>query len=136
MAEFITVLCRLPSGVTLELHNIGALKNRTTAPAPLMQPATSLRSVTLNGAKHDPSYHPAEGRLLGRAGRTQVEKDFWEAWLKQNEKNQLVTQKLVFAEATPDRASDAVRDLKAKKTGLEGTDQDALPKDVSKMEKN
>lgn len=136
MAQSLTVLCRLPSGVTLDLHNQETLKQRATASTPMMHPATPLRTVTLNGATHDPSYHSVEDRLLGRAGRTQVDKDFWEAWLKQNEKNQLVTQKLVFAEATRAKADDAMKELKSEKTGLEGAGQDALPKDISKMEKN
>lgn len=135
MAQFVTVLCRLPSGVTLELHDTAQLQARAASDAPIMQPPTPRASVTLNGAKHDPRYHAAEGRLLGRAGRTQIEADFWTAWLEQNERNALVTQKLVFAEATPAKADSAVAELATEKTGLEGNDQNALPGEVSKMDK-
>lgn len=136
MAEFITVLCRLPSGITLDRHDFNTLSQRAKTKASVLHPAQPLQSVTLNGAKHDPRYHAAEGRLLGRAGRTQVDKEFWEAWLKQNAQNQLVTGNLVFAEATRAKADDAMEELKSEKTGLEGAGQDALPKDISKMEKN
>lgn len=100
-----------------------------------MQAAVALRSVTLNGAKHDPAYHHAEGRLLGRAGRTIVDADFWSAWLAQNERNQLVTQHLVFAEANAAKADAAVAELAKEKTGLEGVEQNALPGDVKKADR-
>ncbi|MXV35965.1 MULTISPECIES: hypothetical protein [unclassified Saccharibacter] len=135
MAKFITVLCRLPSGVELELHDLDSLKERANSAAPIGLASVPRQSVLLNGAKHDPTYHPAEGRLLGRAGRTQVEEDFWNEWLKQNERNDLVTRKLVFAEASPTKADAALAELSKERTGLEGNDPDNLPKDVSKLEK-
>lgn len=134
MANFVTVLCRLPSGITLELHNLDDLTARTGSEAPVMQAAAPLDKVTLNGAKHDATYHSAEGRLLGRAGRTQVDADFWGKWLAQNQRNQLVTQKLVFAEANPAKADAAVAELKTERTGLEGSDPAKLPGDVKKAE--
>lgn len=135
MANSVTVLCRLPSGVTLELHDLDGLKSRASSEAPVMQAAIPVRSVTLNGAKADPAYHRAEGRLLGRAGRTIVDADFWSAWLAQNERNQLVTQKLVFAEANPAKADAAAAELNKEKTGLEGVEQNALPGDVKKADR-
>lgn len=135
MANFITVLCRLPSGIELELHDLGILKERASSDAPIGLASVPRQSVLLNGAKHDPTYHPAEGRLLGRAGRTQVDADFWNAWLKQNERNGIVTRKLVFAEANPTKADAAVAELAKERTGLEGVDPDNLPKDVKRMEK-
>ncbi|MCX5617031.1 hypothetical protein NQF87_08655 [Bombella sp. TMW 2.2559] len=135
MANTVTVLCRLPSGVILELHDLDGLKSRTASEAPVMQAAAALRSVTLKGAKHDPSYHEAEGRLLGRVGRTEVDADFWKAWLDQNQRNQLVTQYLVFAEANAAKADAAAAELSKEKTGLEGEDRNALPNNVKKLEK-
>ncbi|MXV35746.1 MULTISPECIES: hypothetical protein [unclassified Saccharibacter] len=135
MANFVTVLCRLPSGIELELHDLGILKERASSDAPIGLASVPRQSVLLNGAKHDPTYHPAEGRLLGRAGRTQVDADFWNAWLKQNERNELVTRKLVFAEANPTKADAAVAELAKERTGLEGVDPENLPKDVKRMEK-
>ena len=135
MANNVTVLCRLPSGVTLELHDLDGLKSRASSEAPVMQAAVALRSVTLNGAKHDPAYHHAEGRLLGRAGRTEVDGDFWKAWLDQNQRNQLVTNHLVFAEANAAKADAAAAELNKEKTGLEGVEQNALPGDVKKADR-
>lgn len=131
----VTVLCRLPSGVTLELHDMDGLKGRAASEAPVMAAAIPVRSVTLNGAKEDPTFHHAEGRLLGRAGRTEVDGDFWKAWLDQNQRNQLVTQKLVFAEANPAKADAAAAELAKERTGLEGVDQNALPGDVKKADR-
>lgn len=135
MAQCVTVLCRLPSGVTLKLYDLDQLTQRATSETPIMQPAAPRRSVTLNGAKHDPRYHPAEGRLLGRAGRTQVDGEFWEAWRAQNTHNALLTDKLVFAEASPAKADSAMAEMSREKTGLEGNDPDNLPAEVGKMEK-
>lgn len=132
MAQTVTVLCRLPSGITLELHDLDALKARASSEAPVAVAARPMKSVTLNGQKHDPRYHQAEGRLLGRAGRTQVDADFWNAWLAQNERSELVTQKLVFAEVNASKAEAAVAELATERTGLEGVDESALPQNVEK----
>lgn len=135
MAQTVTVLCRLPSGITLDLHDIDALKTRAASDAPIGVAARPVKSVTLLGQKHDPRYHGAEGRLLGRAGRTQVDADFWNAWLAQNERNELVTQKVVFAEANAAKAEAAVSELATERTGLEGVDEAALPQNVEKSDR-
>lgn len=135
MADTLTVLCRLPSGIRLELHDLAALKSRAKSQAPIMAPARALSSVTLNGIKHDPLYHPAENRMLGRAGRTTVSAEFWNAWLEQNAHTDLVTQKLVFAESTPSRANSAMAELAQSRTGLEGTDHTTMTNGVTPLEK-
>ena len=135
MANLVTVLCRLPSGIRLDLHDIDTLKSRAASEAPVMGAAPLVRSVVLNGAKTDPSYHHAEGRLLGRAGRTEVDSDFWNAWLAQNKNSELVRHKLVFSEANQSKADAAVKEMAKEKTGLEGLDQNALPGDVKKADK-
>ncbi|MUG89678.1 hypothetical protein [Bombella sp. ESL0385] len=133
MADHVTVLCRLPSGIRLELHDLPSLSERAQASAPIMAPPQARASITLNGIRQDPHYHPLENRLLGRAGRTNVPTDFWKAWLEQNKTSSLVTQKLVFAETTAARADNAMNELAKERTGLEGAEHTSLVEGVTPL---
>ena len=135
MADTVTVLCRLPSGIRLDLHDLSSLSERTQATAPVMTPPQARSSILLNGIRHDPLYHPVENRLLGRAGRTTVPTNFWKAWLEQNRQSDLITRKIIFAETTPARADNAMAELAKDRTGLEGADNTTLAEGVTPMQK-
>lgn len=135
MADTITVLCRLPSGIRLDLHDLSSLSERTQATAPVMTPPQARSSILLNGIRQDPLYHPVENRLLGRAGRTTVPTNFWKAWLEQNRQSDLITRKIIFAETTPARADNAMAELTKDRTGLEGADNTTLTEGVTPMQK-
>lgn len=134
MADTVIVLCRLPSGIRLDLHDLASLSERTQATAPIMAPPQARSSILLNGIRQDPFYHPAENRLLGRAGRTTVPTDFWKAWLEQNKQSDLITRKIIFAENTPARADNAMTELAKERTGLEGADSTTLTDGVTPMQ--
>ncbi|MCT6814206.1 hypothetical protein [Bombella apis] len=135
MADTVTVLCRLPSGIRLDLHDLSSLSERTQATAPVMTPPQARSSILLNGIRQDPLYHPVENRLLGRAGRTPVPTNFWKAWLEQNRQSDLITRKIIFAETTPARADNAMAELAKDRTGLEGADNTTLAEGVTPMQK-
>ncbi|WP_282799622.1 hypothetical protein [Bombella apis] len=135
MADTVTVLCRLPSGIRLDLHDLSSLSERTRATAPVMTPPQARSSILLNGIRQDPLYHPVENRLLGRAGRTTVPTNFWKAWLEQNRQSDLITRKIIFAETTPARADNAMAELAKDRTGLEGADNTTLAEGVTPMQK-
>ncbi|WP_198027223.1 hypothetical protein [Parasaccharibacter apium] len=134
MADTVTVLCRLPSGIRLDLHDLSSLSERTQATAPVMTPPQARSSILLNGIRQDPLYHPVENRLLGRAGRTTVPTNFWKAWLEQNRQSDLITRKIIFAETTPARADNAMAELAKDRTGLEGADNTTLAEGVTPMQ--
>ncbi|WP_249079262.1 hypothetical protein [Parasaccharibacter sp. TMW 2.1884] len=135
MADTVTVLCRLPSGIRLDLHDLSSLSERTQATAPVMTPPQARSSILLNGIRQDPLYHPVENRLLGRAGRTTVPTNFWKAWLEQNRQSDLITRKIIFAETTPARADNAMAELAKDRTGLEGADNTTLAEGVTPIQK-
>lgn len=121
--QTITVFCRLPSGIVLSLFPEGEAERRAEAEKakrPDLSPMQALKTVTLNGAKHDPRYHPMHNSILGLAGRTEVDADFWNAWLRQNANAPIVKEQLVFAESSTAKGESRLHELKDSKTGFEG----------------
>jgi len=129
MADTVTVLCRLPHGLELRIAPPGDVERRaqlSAAGTPDRSPVGYVKSVTVNGANRAPDYHPKDNVLLGRVGRTQVEKSFWDAWLAQHKDSDLVKNHCVFAEVT-ERAADAkAREFATEKTGFEGVSPEDL----------
>lgn len=129
MADTVTVLCRLPHGVVLSITPDGDVERRaklSAAGTPDRSPVVSVKSVTVNGANKAPNYHPKDNVLLGRVGRTVVDKAFWEAWRAQNANSDLVKNNCVFAEMTEARADAKARELEGVKTGFEPIDPEEL----------
>lgn len=127
MAETITVICRHPSGIKLDLYDMETLKARNLSSTPSMSSPVPVRSVVLNGIKSDPRFVKEANIHLGLGGRTQVDKDFWEAWLKQNASSDLVKKNIIFAEINEKRALDRLDSEGKTPTGMEPLNQDKLP---------
>src|SRR5215469_7005941 len=104
--ENVTVACKLPNGVHLDLRN---------------EAGRPIARVTLKGfafpreAGFIPDYAVAGGYAL-TAG---VPKSFWEQWLKQNAGLDLVTKGFVFASSRYDRVRDQAKEREDLKSGLE-----------------
>lgn len=122
----VTVICRMPSGLALDLYDDADLKARAASAAPVMTPPTPKATVRLHGARRDPRYHPKENVMLGMGGRTEVDADFWEAWTKQNANFQPLKSGLIFAAAKEADAVAELADRGQSRTGLEGLDPKAL----------
>ncbi|QDH17414.1 hypothetical protein [Swingsia samuiensis] len=126
----VVVYCRLIHGISIGIFKkeaIEARAERSAAKAPDFSPLIPYRTVELNGANTDPRFHPKENILLGRAGRTLVDKDFWDTWLEQNKESDLVKNNLIFAEATEASASARMTELQYEATGFEPKTEDQLP---------
>ncbi|QCE35646.1 hypothetical protein FAI40_10085 [Acetobacteraceae bacterium] len=137
MAENVTVICRMPSGVKLDLYDMQALSERAAVLKqggfpPQLAP---IKVVTLKGASSDMRFHKADNVLIGMAGRNIVDAEFWEAWLAQNQNSQLVTKGLVFAEKNSKRAEAKFKEVKSEKTGLESLDSSKPIEGVTKLDK-
>ncbi len=125
MADTVTVLCRMPHGLRLRISHEGDAERRAQLSAdkrPDLSPVGYVKEIEIKGANRAPDYHPKDNVLLGRVGRTTVDKAFWDAWLKQNADSDLVKNKCVFAEQTDARANARADELKAEKTGFEPLD--------------
>lgn len=130
MADHVNVFCRLPNGIVLSLFPEGEAQRRASSNKSknlVLNPMRELKRVTLNGATHSSSGYIAERNImLGKAGRTLVERSFWDAWLKQNAHSELVRENLVFAEATEKSGNARLKELADEKTGLEPREQNEL----------
>lgn len=129
MADTVIVLCRYTHGITLRLSAAGEAERRaqlSKEDRPDRSPTRVVQQVTLNGANKAPDYHPKDNVMLGRVGRTVVDKSFWDAWLKQNADSDLVKNQVVFAELTDTRANAKAAEFKAEKTGFEPLDPEEI----------
>ncbi|NSL91404.1 hypothetical protein [Acetobacter syzygii] len=123
----VTVICRMPAGLVLDLYDVDALAARASASTPVMAPPRPVASVRLNGAKADPRYHARDNLLLGMGGRTEVDASFWQAWCTQNPHFLPLKNGLIFAQP---RAEDAAAELAERgqhRSGLEGLEPQGLP---------
>ncbi|GBR70992.1 hypothetical protein [Gluconobacter kanchanaburiensis] len=125
MADIVTVLCRMPHGLRLRIAPEGDAERRakmSEEKRPDLSPVSYVKEIEINGANRAPDFHPKDNALLGRVGRTVVDKAFWEAWVKQNADSDLVKNQCVFAEMTEARANAKAAEFKTEKTGFEPLD--------------
>lgn len=96
MAEVVTVGCKLPNGLVVEIEGY---------------------TVTLNGAN--------SSNVIGGYGLTEgVDKTAFDKWLKAHANQPYVKNELVFAQAKTNSAQDKAQENASVKTGLEGLPQD------------
>lgn len=123
----VTVICRMPAGLMLDLYDTAELAARARAATPVMAPPKPSARVQLNGAKADPRYHARDNLLLGMGGRTQVDASFWQAWLAQNPNFLPLKNGLIFAQPDTDAAGAELAERGQHRTGLEGLEPTSLP---------
>jgi hypothetical protein len=123
MTEFVTVCCKLPMGLVIEIdelhHEIPALGGGTKE-VPTWKP--SGRKITLNGANAANPRSPNPGRAVAGYGLTEVPKDFWDEWVEQHKGFGPLTNGSLFAQPTADRAQGQMREHEGVQTGLERLD--------------
>lgn len=117
--ETVTVACKLPHGIHMDLRN----------------PDNTLRArVTLNGASKG-----AANQRFGEAGfglTFNVPKDHFEQWLKDHENHPAVKNELIFAHREQASVEAKARENENKKSGLEPVDpNDKKANGVEKMSK-
>ncbi|CEF53217.1 hypothetical protein [Acetobacter ghanensis] len=126
-ASTVTVICRMPAGLVLDLYDAGELAARAGASTPVMAPPKPTASVRLNGAKADPRYHARDNVLLGMGGRTEVDASFWQAWTAQNPHFLPLVNGLIFAQPRAQDASAELAERGQHRSGLEGLEPKSLP---------
>lgn len=126
-ASTVTVICRMPAGLVLDLYDTDELATRARTSTPVMAPPKPTASVRLNGAKADPRYHARDNLLLGMGGRTQVDASFWQAWCAQNPNFLPLKNGLVFARSTERDAGAELAERGQHRSGLEGLEPTSLP---------
>ena len=97
----IVVACKLPNGLHLDVPGKGR--------------------VTLKGVALPFGVAP-EAPMPGGYTLTQVDEEFWQAWVKNHADSDIVQKKIVFASARSDHTRGMAAEQKEIKTGLEPTD--------------
>lgn len=106
MAEVVTVGCKLPNGLLIDVDG---------------------KVVHLLGAN--------SSNVIGGYGLTEnVDKDYFEKWLKQHANQRYVKGEMVFAQSKTNSAQSKASENASVKTGLEGLPQDKPVEGVVKDE--
>lgn len=101
MASTVIVMCKLPTGIILDMPNPDGGPDRT---------------VRLNGANHPEA-------VLG-AGLTYVDAEFWAAWRERNKGFDPLETGAIWAAEREGDAKAQAKEMKGHKTGFEGLDPD------------
>ena len=112
----VTVGCKLPHGLVLEIVEVGKSDGKE-----MLNPAPVGKRVTLAGANslHTGILMPATLQIA----YTAVDADFWAAWLKKNSDLAFVKNGMVFAAEKPADAQAMGREHAKEKSGFEGLNQ-------------
>jgi hypothetical protein len=108
MANTVRIGCKLPNGLILEILEAG----------PGMFPAPMGKRVFLKGSNSTLTAK-GENPLIARFAFTDVDADFWEAWMKKNKDMPFVKNGSVFMEESAKDAKAAAKERKDVPTGLE-----------------
>jgi hypothetical protein len=123
MTEMITVCCKLPNGLILELDELRREVPATGGKEVAVWRGTG-RKVQICGSNANHPDSPNPGRVVGGYGLTEVPLDFWDAWAAQHKGNPLLLNALLFAQPTSDRATSKAKDQAKVVTGFEPMDPD------------
>lgn len=113
MSKKVLIGCRLPHGLVLEYRGV---------------------SVTLKGKNS--KVLPSVGIYVPEQdfATTEVDADFWEAWIKEHSTFPAVTSNSIFVAKDPSSAEAVAKELRAESTGFEQLDP-IKEKDVKKLDK-
>ncbi|HDJ1441608.1 TPA: hypothetical protein PPN70_004057 [Serratia rubidaea] len=92
MAEQVTVGCKLPNGLVLDVQG---------------------KQVKING------FRSKEVRIIGGYGLTSIDKDLWDAWLKVHKNQPYVKNGAIFAQENGNSARAQANEQEKVKSGLE-----------------
>lgn len=146
-ANTVTIACKLPNGMFLDLmgeekeemvpSNSGPVRQvkRDLLKRVLVRGVAAERRLERGDEHGDPMESPGIMTVQGGYGLTfGVDKDFWDAWLRQNANSDLVKNRLIFA-AAGDKAADQAREQEEIRSGLEPLDPEKLPKGLERVKR-
>lgn len=129
-ATTVTVACKLPNGLWLQLYDMVDGREMTPQGPQVTKVARkSGAPIKLNGCALRFG-QTSEVPMPGGYALTQVPADFWAKWLEANEDSDIVQNRLVFAHDTADKASAQAREQLREKvrSGLEPIDPKNPPR--------
>lgn len=124
MAELVTVACKHPHGIHLDLMGDPEIFTGPNGEKHVV--ANLLKRVTVRGSadarrlENDGKIVGEVGHVIGNYGLTpNIDKDFWDAWLKQNESYPMVKNGLLFAMPQLNSVKSEAKSRAAVESGLE-----------------
>ncbi len=105
-ANVVTVGCKIPNGLVLRVNDV---------------------EVTIAGSN--------SSKVIGGYGLTQVDADFWSAWLERNSGLSFVRNDFVFAHEKAASTKAQANEMADEKTGLEQLDPNAKPAGITDLDK-
>lgn len=118
--DIVRVVCRLPHGLNIRLYKPGKTVDGETVYLPYSD------FVKLNGAN--------TSKIVGGCGFTDVDREFWEEWVKQNKDFRPLKLRLLWAESTRERALSSADEMSGEKTGFEGINPDKPGKGLKRYD--
>jgi len=132
--ETVTVGCKLPNGMHLDLYIPTGAKQRSADGSEV--PIYRTERVTVRGG-YSGSQPGVFSLPPGTAGLTmRVPKDFWDAWAKANAGMPVVRNGLVFAANDKNSARSMVAERKSELTGLEALNKDAPAPNLKELKRS
>jgi hypothetical protein len=131
----VTVACKMPNGIILRGFDWN------TEDVPVFGGGVKQQKVArpngtqalINGARFPFGEAPAYAIVGGYALTPNVDAELWDLWFEQNKNSDLVKNKQIFAYEKPEMATDAAKEHKAVRSGLEpinpGVTKDAKGKE-------
>lgn len=124
--EKVTIACKIAvAWLELELSNIREVSENTqTGPRTIKMGFRTGEIVRIRGTAYPvgqtPVGFPAKPEMAnGYALTHNVSKDFWEKWLSQHQKDPMIMNRMIFAQASAERVRDETKDYKELASGLE-----------------
>lgn len=122
------IACKLPNGLQLRVFEMVTRTETTLNGTRDFRIAQQLgEPVRLNGnavAMGDVLSH----KVVGGYGLTQIDEDFWNAWLEANQNADVIKNLLVSGHRTKEEASDWAREHASTRSGLEELVRDKDPR--------
>jgi hypothetical protein len=143
-AGTVTVACRLPGGVILQLYRMDDGQEQSPLGVRDVKIARKVgESVKLHGSSYPFGIIPGHTIQAGYGLTPDVPEDFWNEWLKQNRDSDLIASRVVFAYSSADKVTAKAKEQSREKvaaphmakghivgvpSGLEPLDRKNLPK--------
>lgn len=122
--ETVTVACKLPHGLILRVFDMEDVAEPVMGGGSRMTPRAHQRgqTVVLNGFANPVMAAPKTLTYGGYGMTYNVDKEFYQLWLVQNDGADVIVNNLIFAFDSPDDAREQAHDMAEVKSGLEGID--------------
>lgn len=122
--DVVTVACKLPSGLFLQLHEMVEVSEPVIGGTTrlVMRARPRGNPVRINGFSMPRGVAIPRSTFGGFGLTYNVPRDFFEEWLHQNADNPAVEQRLIFAHERHDYAQSMAAERKDSKSGLEPLD--------------